>query len=83
MANSWEYSIEWGPHEKAVFGSGMIDYRRSVFELKYVSALHSFAGSTSIERLLQFAGIAFLSSFLVARVVRRHIAAGESGEATG
>lgn len=83
LANAWEYSIEWGPYEKAMFGSGVIDYRRSVFELEYVSALHGFAGSTSIERLLQFAGIAFLSSFLVARVVRRHIAAGESGEATG
>lgn len=83
LVNAWEYCLEWGPYEKVMFGSGVIDYRRSIFELKYVSALHGFAGSTSIERLLQFAGIALLSSFLVARVVRRHIAAGESGEAPG
>ena len=56
LVNAWEYSTEWQAWEKATFGDGAIDYSRSVFDVRYVPALHGFAGTTSAGRFLQFLG---------------------------
>jgi hypothetical protein len=70
LVNAWEYSTEWQAWEKATFGDGAIDYSRSVFDVRYVPALHGFAGTTSAGRFLQFLGVAALTSCALVAVLR-------------
>lgn len=70
LVNAWEYSTEWQAWEKATFGDGTIDYSRSVFDVRYVPALHGFAGTTSAGRFLQFLGVAALTSCALVAVLR-------------
>ncbi len=62
LVNAWEYSSEWQAYEKATFGDGTISYLQSVFDLHFVSALHGFAGWTTVTRLLQFVFVAGVTS---------------------
>lgn len=71
LVNAWEYSSEWQAFEKATFNSGVLDYRLSVFDLRYVPALHGFAGITTLERGLQFGAIAGAATFALAYFLRR------------
>ena len=71
LVNAWEYSTEWPAFEKATFGDGKIDYLRSVFELQFVSALHGYAGWTTIERLLQFFAVAGFTTVGTIYLLRR------------
>lgn len=70
LVNVWEYSSEWHAFEKATFGDGTVDYMRGVFEWRLAPALHGFVGANTVERALQFLGIAVATS-LIARVVVR------------
>lgn len=70
LVNAWEYASEWRVWEKATFDSGAVDYLRSVFELRYVAALHGYAGATTLERLAQFATVAAAASVLLGFALR-------------
>ena len=70
LVNAWEYSTEWQAWEKSTFGAGGIDYGKSVFDVRFVTALHGFAGWTTFSRSLQFFAVAGATTWLALRSLR-------------
>jgi hypothetical protein len=58
----------WKDWEKATFGSGAVDYRRSVFEPRYAALLHSVEARRAAARLPLFLVIAGASAFAFSRL---------------
>lgn len=67
----------WREFEKATFGDGSVDYRRSVFEPEYAALLHAVTPTRAAVRLPQFLAISGASLYLLGRLARRETA-GES-----
>jgi hypothetical protein len=61
----------WGDFEKATFGDGSVDYRRSVFEPEYAALLHSVTPARAAVRLPQFLVISGMGLYLFRRLARR------------
>jgi hypothetical protein len=59
--NAWSYATNWQEYERQTFGPGGNDYLLSVFDWRYASALHGFAGTGTVRLLLQFAAVGVLS----------------------
>jgi hypothetical protein len=58
----------WKDWEKATFGSGEVDYKRSVFEPRYAALLHSVQPARAAARLPLFLGIAGATAFALSRL---------------
>jgi hypothetical protein len=61
----------WKDWEKATFGSGAVDYKRSVFEPRYAALLHSVETGRAAARLPLFLAIAGASAFAFSRLESR------------
>ncbi len=61
----------WKDWEKATFGSGAVDYKRSVFEPRYAALLHSVEARRAAARLPLFLAIAGASAFAFSRLESR------------
>jgi hypothetical protein len=69
----------WGDFEKATFGDGSVDYRRSVFEPEYAALLHAVTPARTAVRLPQFLAISGAGLYLLRRLVRRETARESTG----
>lgn len=61
----------WKDWEKETFGSGSVDYKRSVFEPRYAALLHSVEARRAAARLPLFLVIAGASAFAFSRLESR------------
>jgi hypothetical protein len=61
----------WRDFEKATFGDGAIDYRRSVFEPEYAALLHAAPPERAAVRLPQFLAVSGAGLLLLRRLARR------------
>lgn len=61
----------WKDWEKATFGSGAVDYRRSVFEPRYAALPHSVEAGRAAARLPLFLAIAGASALAFSRLESR------------
>ena len=59
----------WKDWEKATFGSGAVDYRRSVFEPRYAAILHSVEAARLARRLPLFLAIAGATAYALSKRV--------------
>ena len=57
----------WKDWEKATFGSGAVDYRRSVFEPRYAALLHSVEPARLARRLPLFLAIAGATAYALSK----------------
>jgi len=65
----------WRDFEKATFGDGSIDYRRSVFTPRYAALLHSVTLPRAAARWPQFLAVSAAGLYLFSRLARREGAA--------
>ena len=61
----------WKDWEKATFGSGAVDYKRSVFEPRYAALLHSVEPRRAAVRLPLFLAVAGASAFALSKLASR------------
>lgn len=61
----------WRDWEKATFGSGAVDYKRSVFEPRYAALLHSVEPGRAAARLPLFLAITGTSAFALSKLASR------------
>ncbi len=61
----------WRDFEKATFGDGAVDYRRSVFEPRFAAILHAVTAPRAAERLPQFLVISAAGVLLLRGLARR------------
>jgi hypothetical protein len=61
----------WKDWEKATFGSGAVDYRRSVFEPRYAALLHSVEAGRLARRLPLFLAIAGATAYALSKRVSK------------
>lgn len=61
----------WKDWEKATFGSGTVDYKRSVFEPRYAALLHAVAPARAAARLPLFLAIAGASAVAFSKLASR------------
>ena len=61
----------WKDWEKATFGSGAVDYKRSVFEPRYAALLHSVEARRAAARLPLFLAVAGASAFALSKLASR------------
>ncbi len=65
----------WKDWEKETFGSGAVDYKRSVFEPRYAALLHSVTPARAAVRLPLFLAIVGSTAFAFSRLASREEAA--------
>jgi hypothetical protein len=61
----------WRDFEKATFGGGAVDYRRSVFAPEYAAILHAVTPARAAVRLPQFLAVSAAGLYLLGRLSQR------------